>query len=89
MAYDNRGYTCISDGVRGGILDLVPIEGAMFIHHKWNIVDACVPRDLIQAKRLLGIALYPGRSSSSHRQEGGYYPSGLKMHGKVRAGDPL
>ena len=46
-AYDNRGYTCISDGVRGGILDLVPIEGAMVIHHKWNIVNACVPRDLI------------------------------------------
>ena len=45
-AYDNRGYTCISDGVRGGILDLMPTEGAQFIHYRWNIVPACVPRDM-------------------------------------------
>ena len=39
----NRSYTCVSDGVRGGILDLVPTEGAQFIQYKWNIVHACVP----------------------------------------------
>eukprot|EP00439_Symbiodinium_sp_Y106_P038152 s4760_g4.t1 len=28
--YDNKGYACMSDNVKGGILDLLPIEGARF-----------------------------------------------------------
>ena len=36
----------MSDNVKGGILDLVPTEGARFIHNKWNIIDACRPRDM-------------------------------------------
>ena len=30
--YVNEGYSCIADNVRGGILDLMPLEGAQFIH---------------------------------------------------------
>ena len=37
--YDNAGYACMSDGVKGGLLDLLPTEGARFIHSKWNIID--------------------------------------------------
>ena len=44
--YDNAGYACMSDGVKGGLLDLLPIEGARFIHSKWNIIDTCRLRDL-------------------------------------------
>ena len=44
--YDNAGYACMSDGVKGGLLDLLPTEGARFIHSKWNIIDTCRPRDL-------------------------------------------
>ena len=36
----------MSDNVKGGILDLVPTEGARFIHNKWNFIDACRPRDM-------------------------------------------
>eukprot|EP00439_Symbiodinium_sp_Y106_P068497 s340_g11.t1 len=44
--YDNQGYDCVSDNVKGGILDLMPIEGARFIHSRWNLVDTCRPRDM-------------------------------------------
>ena len=39
--YVNEGYTCIADHVRGGILDLMPLEGAQFIHRDWGEVKAC------------------------------------------------
>ena len=29
--YVNEGYSCMSDNVKGGILDLVPTEGARFV----------------------------------------------------------
>ena len=44
--YDNKGYACMSDNVKGGILDLLPIEGARFIHSRWNLVDTCRPRNM-------------------------------------------
>ena len=44
--YVNEGYTCIADHVRGGILDLVPLEGAQFIHRDWGEVKTCRTRDL-------------------------------------------
>ena len=44
--YVNEGYSCTSDNVRGGILDLMPLEGAQFIHEFWGEVKACRPRDL-------------------------------------------
>ena len=44
--YVNAGYSCIADHVRGGILDLMPLEGAQFIHRDWGEVKACRPRDL-------------------------------------------
>ena len=44
--YVNKGYSCTSDGVRGGILELMPLEGVQFIHRDWNIVKSCRPRDV-------------------------------------------
>ena len=44
--YDNAGYACMLGGVKSGLLDLLPTEGARFIHSKWNIIDTCRPRDL-------------------------------------------
>eukprot|EP00439_Symbiodinium_sp_Y106_P076203 s920_g15.t1 len=44
--YDNKGYACMSDNVKGGILDLMPIEGARFTRSRWNLVDTCRPRDM-------------------------------------------
>ena len=44
--HDNKGYACVSDNVTGGILDLLPIEGARFIHSRWNLVDTCRPRNM-------------------------------------------
>ena len=44
--YVNEGYACMSDNVKGGILDLVPTEGARFIHNRWNIIGTCHPRDM-------------------------------------------
>ena len=34
--YVNEGYACMSDNVKGGILELMPNEGARFIHDKWE-----------------------------------------------------
>eukprot|EP00439_Symbiodinium_sp_Y106_P074980 s2566_g14.t1 len=47
--YDNKGYACMSDNVKGGILDLLPIEGARFIHSRWNLVDTCRPRNMTRS----------------------------------------
>ena len=44
--YVIEGYSCIADHVRGGILDLMPLEGAQFIHRDWGEVKACRHRDL-------------------------------------------
>ena len=44
--YVNEGYSCIADNVRGGILDLMPLEGAQFIHGDWGEVKQCRSRDL-------------------------------------------
>ena len=44
--YVNKGYSCTSDGLRGGIVELMPLEGAQFIHRDWNIVKSCRPRDV-------------------------------------------
>ena len=44
--YVNAGYSCIADNVRGGILDLMPLEGAQFIHMDWGEVKPCRHRDL-------------------------------------------
>ena len=43
--YVNKGYSCTSDGVRGGILELMPL-GAQFIQRDWNMVKSCRPRDV-------------------------------------------
>ena len=44
--YVNEGYSCTSDNIRGGILELMPLEGAQFIHSDWQDVKSCRPRDL-------------------------------------------
>ena len=44
--YVNEGYSCVSDNVRGGILDLMPLDGAQFIHEFWGEVKKCRPCDL-------------------------------------------
>ena len=44
--YANAGYKCISDGVRGGVLDLILLKGAKLIHGDWDLVDECVPRNM-------------------------------------------
>ena len=44
--YVNAGYSCIADHMRGGILNLMPLEGAQFIHRDWGEVKACRHRDL-------------------------------------------
>eukprot|EP00439_Symbiodinium_sp_Y106_P063081 s3243_g9.t1 len=44
--YVNEGYSCVSDNVRGGTLDLMPLDGAQFIHEFWGEVKTCRPRDL-------------------------------------------
>ena len=42
----NEGYSCTSDNIRGGILELMPLEGAQFIHDQWMDVKSCRTRDL-------------------------------------------
>ena len=44
--YVNEGYSCTSENIRGGILELMPLEGAQFIHSDWQDVKSCRPRDL-------------------------------------------
>ena len=44
--YVNEGYACMSDNVKGGILELMPLEGAQVSHDKWNLIKSCRPRDL-------------------------------------------
>ena len=44
--YVNEGYRCIADNVHGGILDLIPVKGAKFLHRDWEIVDTCIPRNV-------------------------------------------
>ena len=34
--YVNEGYSCVSDNVRGGTLDLMPLDGAQFIREFWG-----------------------------------------------------
>ena len=40
------GYRSIGDGVRGGILDLIPVRGTRFAHPNWEIVEHCIPRNM-------------------------------------------
>ena len=44
--YVNEGYSCTSDHARGGILELMPLEGAQFIHREWQDVKSCRTGDL-------------------------------------------
>ena len=41
--YTNAGYTCISDGVAGSIIEKIHYGGTQFCHPKWNIVDKAEP----------------------------------------------
>ena len=66
--YANDGYVCISDNVRGGILDLVPDEGVYFMHAKWGALKPCVPRDVsAQTIRNAGWALKCIQTDLRHR----------------------
>ena len=58
----------MADGVRGGILDFVPLKGAKFVHRDWEIVDTCIPRDMNrQAMRNAMWALSCIQSDLRHR----------------------
>ena len=42
--YENPGYTCVSDGVYGGILKKLPNRGVQFCHPSWdNVIRAKPP----------------------------------------------
>ena len=38
-----------AESVRGGILDLMPIKGAKFLHREWEHVNTCIPGNLRMA----------------------------------------
>ena len=44
--YVREGYSCTSDHVRGGFLELMPLEGAQFIHREWQDIKSCRTGDL-------------------------------------------
>eukprot|EP00439_Symbiodinium_sp_Y106_P022887 s4429_g2.t2 len=89
--YVNKGYSCTSDGVKGRILELMPLEGVQFIHRDWNIVKSCRPRDVSrQAAKLSSWAMsciqmdlrhHIGRVSGTTTLDG---RGGILLHDVIR-----
>ena len=87
----NKGYSCTSDGVKGRILKLMPLEGVQFIHRDWNIVKSCRPRDVSrQAAKLSSWAMsciqmdfrhHIGRVSGTTTLDG---RGGILLHDVIR-----
>ena len=62
----NEGYQSIADGVRGGILDLMPIKGTKFFHGEWEHVNTCIPERMLWCyePRQVGAVMYPVRPAA-------------------------